>query len=80
MSGTREGVPPQRDTGQGCFSTLHACAGRDLDDALVGMSMRLILLKSHPATGRVMEAVFWVVVLGCGGRTSATRRRVGMFQ
>ena len=79
MSWTREDVPPQRDTGQGCFSTLIAFAGRDLDDVLVGMPMRLVLLKQRLPTGRGMEGVWGVVVLDEGGRTSATRERPGMF-
>jgi hypothetical protein len=77
---TREGVPPQPERARGRFSTLNASAGCDLDDALVGMSVRLLVLKSHPATGRVMEVVWGVVVLVAGGRTSGTRQRAGMFQ
>ena len=52
----------QRDTEQGCLTTLNASPGRELDDALVGMSMRVVVLKSRLATGRVMEVECGVVV------------------
>ena len=59
---TRVGVVSQRDTAQGCLTTLNASPGRELDDAPVGMPMRFVVVKSRLATGRVMEVECGVVV------------------
>ena len=80
LSGTREGVPPQPERARARFSTLNASAGHEPHNALVGMSMRWVVLKSRLATGRVMEVECVVVVLDAGEHTSATRQRAGMFQ
>ena len=55
MCWTREGVPPQPERARGRFSTLNASAGHEPHNALVGMSMRWVVLKSRVATGRGLE-------------------------
>jgi hypothetical protein len=36
----REGVPPEPEGENACFSSLNASSGCDLDDAPLGMSVR----------------------------------------
>ena len=80
MSGTREGVPPQPERARARFSTLNASAGHEPHNALVGMSMRWVVLKSRLETGRVMEVECVVVVLDAGrvdSRISFKNRMIG---